>query len=310
VVAGALYAAALAARAMQQRRRRVRLAVLNPRQAGDVYNSAVMPMMREMFLAMKANVVLVEIDVGAGALPEQRTGTGDGWLNAFDGFIIPGSAAAAYDTTTPWVAALAETVKTLDARRRPTLGICFGHQIIAHALGGHVERNRSHGIHAASCGFELTPLGSHLLRAETSDAATTTAATKPTARHAQYHHNDVVTRLPTRAANLGCSATNPVHAAAVFASAAVARTAITRASVPASSAPHAVTFQAHPEFSTPTGRKVLLALLNDPNETPPQSLVWMKERLASVDDPVANGEALELAEAAARLLWPVAFAYT
>ena len=45
-------------------------------------------------------------------------------------------------------------------------GICFGHQIIAQALGGRVEL-KSTGIHAAACKFRLTPQGSLLLKVST-----------------------------------------------------------------------------------------------------------------------------------------------
>ncbi|TFK23996.1 cytoplasmic protein [Coprinopsis marcescibilis] len=63
-------------------------------------------------------------------------------LNDYDGIIITGSPASAYDNV-PWINNLVEFTKHV-ADTRPKIkliGICFGHQIIARALGGECVPN-------------------------------------------------------------------------------------------------------------------------------------------------------------------------
>lgn len=56
---------------------------------------------------------------------------------AYDGWVLTGSVASANDAA-PWVQRLEALLRTLHARRAPMVGFCFGHQIIAKALGGRV----------------------------------------------------------------------------------------------------------------------------------------------------------------------------
>jgi len=58
---------------------------------------------------------------------------------AADGWIITGSKHGAYEDH-PWIAPLEDLVRAIHAKRQPLAGICFGHQIIAQALGGKVEK--------------------------------------------------------------------------------------------------------------------------------------------------------------------------
>jgi len=41
----------------------------------------------------------------------------------------------------PWIATLMEFVRELDRRRKKLVGICFGHQLVAQALGGRTEKS-------------------------------------------------------------------------------------------------------------------------------------------------------------------------
>ncbi|HYO82342.1 MAG TPA: hypothetical protein VES20_13140 [Bryobacteraceae bacterium] len=56
-----------------------------------------------------------------------------------DAYVTTGSRASVYDDE-PWIHHFAGIVRTLFAARRPLVGVCFGHQMIAHAMGGRVER--------------------------------------------------------------------------------------------------------------------------------------------------------------------------
>lgn len=58
---------------------------------------------------------------------------------AADGWLITGSKFGAYEDL-PWIAPLETLVRDIYASGRPMVGICFGHQIIAQALGGRVEK--------------------------------------------------------------------------------------------------------------------------------------------------------------------------
>jgi len=84
------------------------------------------PAMFEGLLGIDA----VGFDVEAGALPIDPS--------AYDAYLITGSPAGAYEAL-PWIAELGRFIRA--AKSRKLVGICFGHQIMAHALGGHVEKS-------------------------------------------------------------------------------------------------------------------------------------------------------------------------
>ncbi|MFU8814714.1 MAG: glutamine amidotransferase-related protein, partial [Pseudomonadales bacterium] len=55
--------------------------------------------------------------------------------DACDGYVITGSRHSVYDPL-PWIPPLVDFVRGALAHRRRVVGICFGHQLIAHFFGG------------------------------------------------------------------------------------------------------------------------------------------------------------------------------
>ena len=57
-----------------------------------------------------------------------------------DGWAVTGSRHGVYENL-PWMQTLQEFIRKIVDLKRPLLGICFGHQIIATAMGGRVEKS-------------------------------------------------------------------------------------------------------------------------------------------------------------------------
>ncbi|MGI8757606.1 MAG: glutamine amidotransferase-related protein [Acidimicrobiales bacterium] len=55
-----------------------------------------------------------------------------------DGWLVSGSAASTYEPL-PWIAPMEAFLRAAVADGAPTVAICFGHQLLAQALGGRVE---------------------------------------------------------------------------------------------------------------------------------------------------------------------------
>lgn len=118
-------------------------------------------------------------DAQEGELPEA---VGD-----CDGYIITGSAAGVYEDH-DWLPPLREFVHEVVAARRRLLGVCFGHQIIADALGGRVEKS--------SKGWGI---GHHTYEMTSAEEAV------PGTFSLLACHQDQVTALPPRARHLARS---------------------------------------------------------------------------------------------------------
>ncbi len=62
-----------------------------------------------------------------------------GSINDADGWLVTGSKFGAYEDL-PWIPPLEDFLRSAYASDIPIVGICFGHQILAQALGGTVEK--------------------------------------------------------------------------------------------------------------------------------------------------------------------------
>lgn len=87
-----------------------------------------------LFGAEVPELELRPFDVIGGELPDAPEDC--------DGWICTGSRHSAYDDL-PWIAGLQAFIRRIAASDRPYVGICFGHQVLAQALGGRVERATS-----------------------------------------------------------------------------------------------------------------------------------------------------------------------
>ncbi len=78
------------------------------------------------------------LDVELLDVPVHEGGTPDS-LDDADVWIVTGSPASVYDDL-DWIRTAEELVREAHRTGTPLVGICFGHQLVAQALGGRVER--------------------------------------------------------------------------------------------------------------------------------------------------------------------------
>ena len=61
-------------------------------------------------------------------------------IDEVDAYLITGSKSSVYEDQ-PWIIELMAFIRALNARHKKLLGICFGHQLVAQALGGKTEKS-------------------------------------------------------------------------------------------------------------------------------------------------------------------------
>lgn len=128
-------------------------------------------------------------------------------LHGLAGIVLTGSHAMVSDRE-PWSEALVPWLRQAVAQSVPTLGICYGHQLLAHALGGEVAHHPQ-GVEIGTVQVQRhaqaqdDPLLRHL----------------PPTFNAQAVHWQTVRRLPPGAIALASNAHEPHHAFRVGANA-------------------------------------------------------------------------------------------
>ncbi|KDR70257.1 hypothetical protein GALMADRAFT_76521 [Galerina marginata CBS 339.88] len=155
----------------------------------------------------------------------------------YSSMILTGSAANAYDDA-EWIITLVAFIQRI-ASTKPhikLIGICFGHQIIARALGGSCVPNGGRW----ECGptpVQLTDLGKQLFGA-------------PDTLTIQQMHRDHVPTLPPSFHLLASSELSPVQGMIRFSPASAPPTSSSPENTPLRKI-HILTTQFHPEFTTP-----------------------------------------------------------
>jgi GMP synthase-like glutamine amidotransferase len=143
-------------------------------------------------------------------------------ITPFNLYIITGSHHGAYEEL-QWIRDLEAWIRRADDLKVPLLGICFGHQVIATALGGKVTVNPK-GFEIGAISFALNEAGQQVFNGKT-------------ALHLYYTHGDAVVHVPASMENLGGNDTTECQAMR--------------------KGNHIVTIQGHPEFSHATLANIL-----------------------------------------------------
>lgn len=135
----------------------------------------------QLLQPLRSNWSFEVVSVKDGELPANP--------HVFDGYVITGSPASVNDDGLPWLERLFSFIRELDAVRRPLVGLCFGHQAVARALGGQVARH-AEGWGLGTAPTHWTQLGPWMTPGK---AVTTLMAA----------HNEQVTQMPRGAVCMG-----------------------------------------------------------------------------------------------------------
>jgi GMP synthase (glutamine-hydrolysing) len=148
-------------------------------------------------------------------------------LSGYDAVMMTGSPLSVTQRE-PWMERAAEFMVNAAERGLPVLGVCFGHQLLAHAYGGQVGRNPL-GREIGTVEVQLTAQG----------RADPLFHGLPERLAVQTTHEDIVVQLPAQATVLAGNANTAVQALAFR--------------------PHVRGVQFHPELQEDTMRAVIQA---------------------------------------------------
>lgn len=78
-------------------------------------------------------------------------------IDEVDAYLMTGSKSSVYEDE-EWIHRLSDFVRELHEQRKKLVGICFGHQMVAHALGGRTEKSdKGWGVGAHEALFHSLP---------------------------------------------------------------------------------------------------------------------------------------------------------
>lgn len=175
--------------------------------------------------------------------------------DSYDGIILPGSFSAAYDDE-PWIHKLCHVIQSeIVSKQRKTLGICFGHQVMAHSFAQGLASKMPLGSRAGRYTMQTTAAGQSLLlgsieknQADQQNSDNGSSAKAAGGVDYYYTHGDQVERLPPCAVCLGGDENVPILAAAYYAE----NKNNEGQQEQQEKEPYAITFQAHPEYASST----------------------------------------------------------
>lgn len=144
-------------------------------------------MFDDLFHCHAPQLELVSFDVRNGEFPAS--------VDACEAFVCTGSRFSAYDQD-DWIQELKGFLRQLRSADKPFVGICFGHQMLAQALGGEVKK--------ASQGWGIGVHSLNVVKAES------WMQPEQSSCGIQYSHRDQVVRLPENSVVLGESDHCPV----------------------------------------------------------------------------------------------------
>ena len=167
-----------------------------------------------LLLAVDPQLELVTYEVVTNEYPAD--------LDEVDAYIITGSKLSVYDDV-PWINQLKDFVRDLHQAKKKIVGICFGHQLIAEALGGKTSKAEVGwcvGVHKSRLTAEAADYG-----IDASDFQLLS------------NHQDQVQKMAVGGKLLAGTESCPIAMTAV--------------------GEHILTFQGHPEFAKPYARALL-----------------------------------------------------
>lgn len=168
-------------------------------------------------------------------------------IDEVDAYLMTGSKASVYDDV-DWIKKLNDFVVTLNERKKKLVGICFGHQLVAHVLGGRTEKSDKGwgiGVHR----HELNEEGRRLTG-------------QSSGFEVIVSHQDQVVAPPTNSTVLAGNAFCPIAMCRID--------------------NHILTMQGHPEFETDYARQLYTLRREQLGET------LMQEGIDSLAIPVDN----------------------